>query len=257
MPDKRTKKSHYASCARLLAGMGLTLAAALYPLPQTGFSPADNLPVTRAAYANQTPAVYTVKPGDTLWGISRRYGTTVAALKAVNGLKGDLIFPGQVLRLPGTASPAPRPPVDQPSRAGDRIQEMLRYAESLLGVPYRWAGNTPSGFDCSGYVQHVYGRFGINLPHASYAQFTCGTPAEREALRPGDLVFFSTYGPGATHVGIYYSNGRFLHASSAAGRVCWQSLGDAYYKARYIGARRIIPASPPEQPAPQSEPAGS
>jgi len=140
--------------------MSLTLAAVLYPLPQTGFSPVDNLPVMRTACANQAPGVYTIKPGDTLWGIAHRYGTTVAALKAANGLKGDLIFPGQVLRLPGAAPPAARPPVGQPSRAGDRIQEMLRYAESLLGVPYRWAGNTPAGFDCSGYVQHVYGKFG-------------------------------------------------------------------------------------------------
>jgi len=241
LPDRRTNRRPERSPTRLLAGISLALAAAFYPLPQIGLSPVDNFPVTRTAYAGPAPATYTIKPGDTLWGIARRYGTTVGALKAANGLKGDLIFPGQVLRLPGAAPLPPRPPVSQPSRAGDRVQEILRYAESLLGVPYRWSGNTPTGFDCSGYVRHVFGKFGINLPHSSYAQFTCGTPVAREALRPGDLVFFSTYGPGATHVGIYCGSGRFLHASSAAGSVRWQSLDDAYYKARYIGARRIVP----------------
>jgi cell wall-associated NlpC family hydrolase len=111
-----------------------------------------------------------------------------------------------------------------------------RYARRLLGVPYRYGGDSPgSGFDCSGLVRHVFGRFGLELPHSSYADFGLGRSVPRAALRPGDLVFFNGLG----HVGLYVGSGRFIHAPRSGTTVRITSLGDPWYSSRYDGARRL------------------
>src|SRR5262249_52947311 len=79
-----------------------------------------------------------------------------------------------------------------------------RYARRLLGIPYRWGGDSPAGgFDCSGLVRYVYAHFGLDLPHSTYADFDLGRRVPRGALRPGDLVFFDGIG----HVGMYIGAG--------------------------------------------------
>jgi len=118
---------------------------------------------------------------------------------------------------------------------GDQIAATAR---SFIGGPYLWGGTTPSGFDCSGLVQYVYGHFGIDLPRSSYDQFGGGQPVTRQALQPGDLVFFSTYADGASHVGIYVGNNQFVNAQSSTTGVTLRSLQTAYWGAHYIGARR-------------------
>ena len=120
--------------------------------------------------------------------------------------------------------------------------EALRYQilDSYLGVPYVWAGRSPSGFDCSGFIYFVFDQLGYGLPRMADGQFEVGIPVSRNALQPGDLVFFSTYEPGPSHVGIYLGNDQFIHASSGAGYVTVTSLGNPYHRDRYIGARRII-----------------
>ncbi|OFW82253.1 MAG: hypothetical protein A2201_05505 [Alicyclobacillus sp. RIFOXYA1_FULL_53_8] len=113
-----------------------------------------------------------------------------------------------------------------------------RYAELYLGVPYRWAGDSPvSGFDCSGLVQFVLAHFGIQVGRSSYEQFAQGTPVYRYDLLPGDLVFFDTGGQGPSHVGIFLGGDRFISASGTSVRVT--SLAQAYWARHYIGARRI------------------
>ena len=107
------------------------------------------------------------------------------------------------------------------------------YAKRFIGVPYRWGGSSPSGFDCSGLVRFVYQRFGINLPHSSYADFNLGRRVSRGALKPGDLVFFS----GVGHVGMYVGNNRFIHAPHSGTTVQISSMSD---HASYDGARRIV-----------------
>jgi len=115
--------------------------------------------------------------------------------------------------------------------------ELVNRALSLLGVRYHWAGTTPSGFDCSGYVQYVFKGSGISLPRTAAEQFKVGSSVSPEELQPGDLVFFTTYTAGASHVGIYIGSRRFVAASNSG--VSISNLDDSYYKSRYLGARRL------------------
>lgn len=167
---------------------------------------------------------YKVVRGDCLWLIARRYGVPVAAVKGTNGLSSDLLHPGQVLIIPrgtGTEIPAANPRITPalsspvPSRAGDVVQELLSYARSLLGTPYRWAGESPAtGFDCSGFTKRVFERFGIHLPHSAVAQNSSGVAVGRGEIAPGDILLFRTSGPGIDHAVIYCG---LVHSCQFAG----------------------------------------
>ena len=108
----------------------------------------------------------------------------------------------------------------------------------FLGVPYVFGGTSTHGFDCSGYVQHVFAMVGISLPRTADAQYDAGHPAIG-GPRAGDLVFFQTYAEGPSHVGIYLGKGKFVHASSSHG-VMVSNLSDSYWATRYLGAKRLI-----------------
>ena len=105
-----------------------------------------------------------------------------------------------------------------------------------LGVPYVWAGASPSGFDCSGLVMYAYAQVGVSLPHSSYAMWDYGVPVPSDQLEPGDIVFFDGLG----HVGLYIGGGDFVHAPHTGDVVQVSSLDDGYYAASYVGARRIV-----------------
>lgn len=116
-------------------------------------------------------------------------------------------------------------------------QAIIATGQKYLGVPYVWGGETPAGFDCSGFTQYVMKQNGIQIPRTAAEQYAAGTPVDKADLKVGDLVFFTTYKPGASHVGFYMGNGKFLHASSAAGKVTINSLDEQYYTEHYIGSR--------------------
>ena len=117
--------------------------------------------------------------------------------------------------------------------------KILKTAAQYKGVPYVFGGTTPNGFDCSGYVQYVFAKHGIRLTRTADTQALEGKFVSKKSLRPGDLVFFTTYEPGASHVGIYAGNGQFWNATSSRG-IMLSNLNDSYWGPRYYTARRIL-----------------
>jgi peptidoglycan DL-endopeptidase CwlO len=133
-------------------------------------------------------------------------------------------------------SPSPQPsPPSPPPPAGPGHPEVVSIALRYLGVPYRWGGASPSGFDCSGFTMYVYGKIGISLPHYVSWQYRYGRPVSRPQLRAGDLVFFNGLG----HVGIYIGGGRFVHAPHTGDVVKISSIWDSWYRSTWVGGRRL------------------
>lgn len=136
------------------------------------------------------------------------------------------------------APPAAETPVGRTS-LGDAPSVVLRTALALIGTPYRNGGSSPKGFDCSGFTQWVFARHGIVIPRETREQFATGLRVDRAAVAPGDLLFFSTVAPGASHVGIAVDEDRFVHAPSSRGVVRVERRSSAYWQRRFIGARRV------------------
>jgi cell wall-associated NlpC family hydrolase len=119
-------------------------------------------------------------------------------------------------------------------------------AMGLVGVPYRFGGNTPAGgFDCSGLIVYVYNNAaGIKLPRTVQEMSRAGQSIQNAAPAPGDLVFFNTTGERYSHAGIYVGHGRFVHAPSKGGTVRLDQMTSPYWAARYTEARRIANTKP-------------
>ncbi|UCH85577.1 MAG: C40 family peptidase [Candidatus Latescibacterota bacterium] len=125
-------------------------------------------------------------------------------------------------------------------RDADR-KEIVQYAKSFIGTPYRYGGEGRGGVDCSGLVIAVYREFDIRLPRSSRDQSRSGQQVSRSDIRPADLVFFKTSGrQSVSHVGIYIGGGKFVHASTSAQKVRVDALNDDYFRRRYQGARRVV-----------------
>jgi cell wall-associated NlpC family hydrolase len=117
-------------------------------------------------------------------------------------------------------------------------QAVLNEANKWLGTPYCYGGENLKCTDCSGFVQTVYSRIGMQLPRTAAQQFNSGDQVAMAQAQPGDLVFFKK-GSRINHVGIYAGENMFIHASSSRG-VVLQSLGDKYYQKRLAGFKRYI-----------------
>lgn len=123
-------------------------------------------------------------------------------------------------------------------RTGELVVET---AQQLVGFPYAWGGTRPeNGFDCSGFIYYLASTTGLELPRTSQEQFDTGITVTQAELAAGDLVFFTTYAEGATHVGVYDGAGGFIHAQSPEVGVVRTSMSSAWWAERYMGARRIF-----------------
>ncbi|RTQ94338.1 C40 family peptidase [Lysinibacillus telephonicus] len=211
-------------------------------------------------------ATYTVAKGDTLTKIAKLFNVNVAQLKEWNNLKSDTIFIGQTLKIGNSSTTADLgEPVQQAERdklgeTNKQIEEQLaneasilsntlgegqvvydkviEIANSLLGTPYLYGGNTPAGFDCSGFVRYVYAEAGLNIVRKSSKDYFFNDTTVVESPVPGDLVFFKdTYEKGISHMGIYIGNGEFIHAGTKA--VELTKLEYEYWDSHFVAFKRF------------------
>lgn len=212
---------------------------------QVGGAPSQAASTAPATHQSSTS--YTVQPGNTLGQIASQFGLSWQTLAAANHLSNpNALQVGEVLSIPASATAGASVPVaSAPVSFG---QAVSRTALSYLGVPYVWGGTSPAGFDCSGLVQYVFGRNGVAIPRTSYAQYAASTKIAKSQLAPGDLVFFSASGPGASHVGIYigsypalgYSQA-FVEAPAPGQTVMVSNLNSTFYTDTYYGAGYFNP----------------
>jgi cell wall-associated NlpC family hydrolase len=175
-------------------------------------------------------------------------------------------FPRPDWEKPGSATNAPNAPITPGIPVGDGISEndpsdpaapngplapgslrsrrfdgraLAEFALGFRGVPYRLGGADPSGFDCSGLVFYAFAQFGVLVPRVVEDQYQFGEKIKPKDIKPGDLLFFSTKGPGASHVAIAVGEERFVHAPNSRGVVRVEALTSEYWGSHYIGARRI------------------
>lgn len=198
-----------------------------------------------------------VEPGQTFWKISKLYDVPVEELKQANERQDDRLLVGESLLVPRHTLPAlpvtgwlevtladgrkawaPVASLLAPAPRPLTPAELVSLARKLTGTPYVWGGVTPNGVDCSGFVQEVFRLGGYDLRRTADLQYEDCTEVERSEMRTGDLIFFSTYEPGPSHVGICTEPGKFLHASSSRG-VTEASLDEDYFQERFLGVRRI------------------
>ncbi|MCY7836940.1 LysM peptidoglycan-binding domain-containing protein [Bacillus haynesii] len=203
-----------------------------------------------SAKASQaSSATHKVVKGDSLWKISRTYGMTVNELKSLNGLKTDLIRIGQVLKVKGTKSvkaasttkPSASSGTSKTSKAPAQTSSALNTsklvsdAKALIGTPYKWGGTSTSGFDCSGFVWYILNKQTNVARTNTVGNWNSMKSVSSPAV--GDFVFFTTYQPGPSHMGVYIGNNQFVHAGSDG--VTISDMTNSYWKPRYLGAKRF------------------
>jgi cell wall-associated NlpC family hydrolase len=169
-----------------------------------------------------------------------RVGTTVGPLAVVATLGGR----GVTVRATPRGS-RHSPAARLPRATSASAARVLATADRYLGTRYRYGGQSPAGFDCSGFVQYVFRRNGVDLPRTSRQQATAGRAlaARVDSLKPGDLMLFSSKGVRIDHVAIYVGNNRMLHSSAGAGKVVYDDLTTArgkWYLARHVASRRVL-----------------
>ncbi|WP_049683286.1 LysM peptidoglycan-binding domain-containing protein [Peribacillus loiseleuriae] len=186
---------------------------------------------------------YTVTAGDTLSKIASKYSMTINQLKAINNLTTDTIYLGQSLVIDSSLISSEASTTVKPDNVVNNTQsssELIKIAKELTGSPYSWAGSSPSGFDCSGFIYYVLKKAGYQVSRVSSSTyFDMGKNVK--APQPGDLIFFDTTTNSkaiVSHMGIYLGNNEFIHASSSQG-VTVTSINNSYFKNRIMGYKSL------------------
>jgi len=196
---------------------------------------------------NARTTEYVIKSGDTLGTIATQFSISVQSLKSLNGLSSDSIFAGQKLKVSGTVSnsspsveeknvqsPAS---VESSATSAASVVTLVNEAKKMIGVPYKWGGTTPSGFDCSGFIFYAYDKAGYDISRNS-AQGYFDRSYYVDKPQVGDLVFFkNTYRQGISHVGIYVGNNQFINASSSGVEIT--SLSNSYWSKHHDSYKRF------------------
>jgi murein DD-endopeptidase len=130
----------------------------------------------------------------------------------------------------------PAPAAVEPS-SGEKI---VSIAAGFIGTPYRYGGENPKGFDCSGLVFYSYERMGVKVPRTAADQRRAAERISRSSLEPGDLVFFRSSKGRVDHVGIYAGDGKFIHAPNTGKVVSYAYLDDPYYRTHFVSAGRFL-----------------
>lgn len=118
--------------------------------------------------------------------------------------------------------------------------DLVSTALSMQGRPYRYGGNTPSGFDCSGLVYYSFQQVGMQVPRNSYKQYKASSPVYISRMQPGDLIFFRIDGIFVSHVGIYIGNDQFIHAAGKSKHVRIDNLKMKYWQKHLVGAGSFL-----------------
>lgn len=209
--------------------------------PSSGTSAPVTIPAPTTPEVTTSPSVttskteYVVKSGDYLGKISLQYGVTVQELKSLNGLTSDMIYVGQKLLVSKTSTASPAP--SQVTTPTTSEASVVDFAKKLIGIPYVWGGNTPAGFDCSGFIHYVLNQTGTKIGRYSAEGYYSRSYYVNQP-QVGDLVFFeNTYKAGISHMGIYIGNNEFIHAD--ADGVVITNLNNSYYKKHFDGFKRF------------------
>lgn len=200
----------------------------------------------------RTMPLHPATTGSRLWQGPRTASSRVAAgvlagllSAAAGGCASSGAVPRPFPGAPPDRIPGPSPAGREPASATPFSGGLAGYAVAgtalgLRGAPYRNGGDDPSGFDCSGFIWFVFAQHGMDVPRTVTELFATGEPVVVDELQPGDLIFFSTVAPGATHVGMAIGGDQFVHAPSSRGEVRIERFTAPYWRTRVVGARRLI-----------------
>jgi cell wall-associated NlpC family hydrolase len=147
----------------------------------------------------------------------------------------------QAVETPAKVITIPESHVSFVDRASASVENTIDQALDLIGIRYKRGGSSPeTGFDCSGFVGHVFKEgLGLYLPRSSREISKAGDVVDKTELQPGDLVFFNTMRRAFSHVGIYLGDNQFVHAPRSGARIRIEDMSDRYWAKRYNGARRV------------------